>query len=132
MRSLIHCVKAFHEKFGIPVRDDPAIDEEQQRFRMRALEEEYHEYRYAERGGDLIKVADALADMMYVIVGTALVYGIPIEQVFREVHRSNMTKLWPDGTPHLREDGKVLKGPNYRKPDIAAILLEAKYGADDI
>jgi predicted HAD superfamily Cof-like phosphohydrolase len=70
---------------------------------------------------DIVSIADALADIVYVACGTALTYGIPFDRVFAEVHRSNMTKFGPDG-PYLRADGKVMKGPDYEPPDIAGCL----------
>lgn len=80
--------------------------------RIQLLREEFEEYLRAEAAHDLVDVADALADMLYVIYGTAVSYGIPMDEVFSEVHASNMSKLGPDGQPIFREDGKVLKGPN--------------------
>ncbi len=76
--------------------------------------------------GDLIieldvdkkKLTKELADLMYVVIGTATTFGLPLEEVFAEVHKSNMSKLGPDGKPIYREDGKVLKGPNYKEPDL--------------
>lgn len=71
---------------------------------------------------DHVEVADALADIVYVAYGTALTYGIDLDAVLQEVHRSNMSKLGPDGRPILREDGKVLKGPGYFPPAIGEVL----------
>ena len=104
---------------------------ERRKLRMKLLEEEYHEYRYAERGNDIVKIADALADMLYIIGGTALEYGIPLDKIFLEVHRSNMSKLDEYGNPAIREDGKIMKGPNYVKPDIAKIICDALYPEEE-
>jgi predicted HAD superfamily Cof-like phosphohydrolase len=71
---------------------------------------------------DLTKLAKELADLLYVVLGTAAAYGIPIDDVYREVHRSNMSKLGADGKPVYREDGKVLKGPNYTPADVETVL----------
>lgn len=71
---------------------------------------------------DAFSVADALADIVYVVYGTALTYGIDLDSVLREVHRANMSKLGADGKPLLRQDGKVLKSDRYRPPDIAPIV----------
>jgi predicted HAD superfamily Cof-like phosphohydrolase len=71
---------------------------------------------------DLTKIAKELSDLLYVVYGTAAAYGIPIDDVYREVHRSNMSKLGIDGKPIYREDGKVLKGPNYSPADISKIM----------
>lgn len=71
---------------------------------------------------DLVEVADALGDLDYVVQGSNLVFGIPAEEVVAEIHRSNMSKLGADGKPICREDGKILKGPNYSPPDLASII----------
>ncbi|TXH42223.1 MAG: hypothetical protein E6Q97_36105 [Desulfurellales bacterium] len=71
---------------------------------------------------DLISVADSLTDARYVIDGACLEFGLPAEKLLREAHRSNMSKLGPDGKPILREDGKILKGPNFTLPDLKSIL----------
>ena len=75
---------------------------------------------------DLIEVADALGDMLYILCGTIITHGMQdvIDEVFEEIQRSNMSKLGSDGKPIYREDGKVLKGPNYFKPNIAKILKQ--------
>lgn len=72
--------------------------------------------------GSYLRLAKELADVLYVVYGTAALFDIPIEKVFAEVHRSNMSKLDEDGKPVLRADGKVLKGPNYVEADIAGVL----------
>jgi predicted HAD superfamily Cof-like phosphohydrolase len=74
--------------------------------------------------GDLVEVADALGDMLYILCGTIIEHGLQdkIEEVFAEIQRSNMSKLGADGQPIYREDGKVMKGPNYSPPDLATIL----------
>lgn len=114
----------FHEAFGFTGSDAPRPmqPDEGDKLRMALLREEFQEYIDAERGGDLIGVADALADMVYVIYGTAYTYRIPLDAVLAEVHRSNMSKLGPDGRPTLNAVGKAMKGPRYSPPDIAAIL----------
>ncbi len=88
------------------------------------MKEENDEYFEAAKNGDMIEVADALGDMLYILCGTILEHGMEhkIEEVFEEIQRSNMSKLSQDGTPIYRQDGKVLKGPNYFKPNIAGIL----------
>jgi len=88
------------------------------------MKEENDEYFEAAKNGDLVEVADALGDMLYILCGTILEHGLQykIEEVFDEIQRSNMSKLAEDGSPIYREDGKVLKGPNYFKPKIAEIL----------
>ena len=90
--------------------------------RVALLEEEVSEFVAASGNGDLIGIADALADIVYVIYGTAVTYGIDLDSVLREVHRANMSKLASDGRPVLRDDGKVLKSERYFPPDIASVL----------
>jgi len=117
-------VAEFHRAYGLPVRDEPqrAVDAAQVALRQSLIEEEVGELRAAAAAGDLIGVADALADIVYVAYGTAHTYGVDLDAVLDEVHASNMTKLGADGAPIRREDGKVLKGPDYRPPDIGAVL----------
>lgn len=117
-------VGAFHRAYGLPLRSTPTIEVgvDQVELRLSLIEEEVGELAGAARAGDLIGVADALADIVYVAYGTAHVYGIDLDAVLDEVHTSNMTKLGADGRPIRRADGKVLKGPDYRPPDIAAVL----------
>lgn len=116
-------VKEFHYTYDIPVAEEPTLLElERRRLRWDLLDEELNELDEAEREGDLVEIADALADMVYIIYGTAAEYGIPLDRVFDEVHRSNMSKLGDDGEPIYREDGKVLKGPNYFPPEIRTVL----------
>lgn len=117
-------MRDFHHSFGLPVAatPSPAVGGDQVRLRLALIEEEVAELRAAATSGDLVGVADALADVVYVAYGTAHVYGIDLDAVLDEVHASNMTKLGPDGRPIRRADGKVLKGPGYRAPDVAALL----------
>jgi predicted HAD superfamily Cof-like phosphohydrolase len=98
------------------------IDNALARLRVALLEEEVGEFVAASEKGDLVGIADALADIVYVIYGTALTYGIDLDSVLREVHRSNMSKLGSDGKPLIREDGKVLKSGKHFPPDIASVL----------
>jgi len=88
------------------------------------MDEENKEYLEAASENDMVEVADALGDMLYILCGTILEHGMQykIEEVFDEIQRSNMSKLGADGKPIYRADGKVLKGPNYFKPNIAEIL----------
>ena len=120
-------VGEFHRSYGLPMRKSPtaAIGMDQVRLRLALIEEEVGELRTAAEAGDLIGVADALADIVYVAYGSAHVYGIDLDAVLDEVHSSNMTKLGSDGRPVRRADGKVLKGPDYRPPDVDAVLTAA-------
>jgi len=108
MKNKIEAVKAFHTAFKIGHRETPKGEE----------------YLEAANKNDLVEVADALGDMLYILCGTIIEHGMQykIEEVFEEIQRSNMSKLGGDGEPIYREDGKVLKGPNYFKPNIKAIL----------
>ena len=116
-------VKEFHEVYGLAISEQPTEPSAEERnLRMALLAEEFAEYVEAETNNDLVEIADALGDMLYIIYGTCVSYGIPINEVFDEIHRSNLSKLGEDGSPIYREDGKVMKGPYYFKPDIRGIL----------
>lgn len=123
-------VREWHLKFGVPVAEQPTIPNQSRRqLRIELIWEEYNEFKSASgflglgtKETDLTEAADALADILYVVYGAALEWGIPIEEVFAEVHRSNMSKVWPDGTVHYREDGKVLKPSTYSPADAAGVL----------
>jgi predicted HAD superfamily Cof-like phosphohydrolase len=117
-------VAAFHGAFGLPVNKSPGveIDHDLATLRVDLLEEEVSEFVTASQKEDLIGIADALADIVYVVYGTALTYGIDLDSVLREVHRSNMSKLGGDGKPLLRGDGKVIKSERYFPPDISSVL----------
>lgn len=126
MKNKIEAVKAFHTAFKIGYRETPiadlGIDKNTLRFNL--MKEENEEYLEAANNNDLVEVADALGDMLYILCGTIIEHGMQykIEEVFEEIQRSNMSKLGNDGQPIYREDGKVLKGPNYFKPNIKSIL----------
>ena len=126
MQDKINAVKAFHTAFKIGYRETPKADLgiEKNMLRYKLMREENEEYLEAANNNDLIEVADALGDMLYILCGTIIEHGMQhkIEEVFEEIQRSNMSKLGADGEPIYREDGKVLKGPNYFKPHIKAIL----------
>lgn len=109
---------------GATFSDYPTLDvpQEVKELRCAIVEEEAQEFCEAVRADDLVEVADAIADLLYVTYGAALTFGIPIEEVFTEVHRSNMTKVGPNGEVIKRDDGKVLKGPHFEPPAIAPIL----------
>jgi predicted HAD superfamily Cof-like phosphohydrolase len=118
------CVRDFHNTFGIAAPDSPRarVDDDLRRSREALMTEELHELLEAMRAEDLVDIADGLADLLYVVFGTAVAYGIPMDGVFGEVHESNMSKLGPDGQPIIGADGKRLKGPSYRPPNIKALL----------
>lgn len=126
MKKQLNHVEKFHDTFGIPNEYTPkaTISNDLIDLRFKLMAEENEEYLEAAKNGDLVEVADALGDMMYILCGTILSHGMQhkIEEVFEEIQRSNMSKLGEDGKPIYREDGKVLKGPNYFKPNIARII----------
>ncbi|MEM7382661.1 MAG: nucleoside triphosphate pyrophosphohydrolase family protein [Bacteroidota bacterium] len=126
MKRKIRAVEQFHNAFGLGVANSPIanLGTTKNRLRFDLMDEENKEYFEAAQNGDLVEVADALGDMLYILCGTILEHGMQykIEEVFEEIQRSNMSKLGADGKPIYREDGKVLKGPDYFKPDIQTIL----------
>lgn len=126
MKNKINCVRLFHESFGLGVSEEMKADlgEAKNTLRFNLMDEENKEYLEAATSNDMVEVADALGDMLYILCGTILEHGMQykIEEVFNEIQRSNMSKLGKDGKPIYREDGKVLKGPNYFKPNIETIL----------
>ena len=129
MKNKIKAVQDFHEAFGLGVKHEPVarLSEQKLKLRFDLMDEENREYLEAAVKNDLVEVADALGDMLYILCGTILEHGMQhkIEEVFNEIQRSNMSKLGADGNPIYREDGKVMKGPNYFKPNIESILNAA-------
>jgi predicted HAD superfamily Cof-like phosphohydrolase len=125
-------VADFHRAFNLPMRQSPSadVDKSLAKLRIALLQEEVGEFITASEKGDLVAIADALADIAYVVYGTALTYGIDLDSALREVHRSNMSKLGNDGKPLIRDDGKVLKSERYFPPDNASVLgLEDRLSA---
>jgi len=122
--SPVRAVLAFHRAFGLPVRERPTghVPVEERDLRVRLIQEEADEFTAAAADGDVVAIADALADIVYVTYGTALHYGIDLDAALAEIHRSNMSKLGPGGRAVVRSDGKVLKGPSYEAPDLARAL----------
>lgn len=132
--TMYEMVREFHEATGLDVRDEPigikagpveTWPESTARLwklRMRLVEEEFDEFEVAMRQGDLVAIADAIMDLHYVLSGTSVSFGIPEDECFAEVHRSNMSKLNEDGTAIKREDGKILKSDRYSPPDLESII----------
>ena len=122
----IEQVKEFADTFNIEYSDDMNvnIDESTIDLRFRLMQEENQEYLEAAKNKDIVEVADALGDILYILCGTILTHGLQhkIVEVFNEIQRSNMSKLDINGKPVFREDGKILKGPNYFQPNIKEIL----------
>ncbi len=126
MKEKIDAVKAFHTAFGLGVNESPTVNlsDATKMLRFNLMKEENEEYLEAVQNNDLVETADALGDMLYILCGTIIEHGMQykIDEVFNEIQKSNMSKLGEDGKPIYREDGKVMKGPNYFKPDIKKIL----------
>ncbi len=126
MKNKLKAVQEFHEAFGLGVKNTPVANLSKQKIKLRfdLMAEENEEYLEAAKNNDLVEVADALGDMLYILCGTILEHGMQfkIEEVFNEIQRSNMSKLGANGKPIYREDGKVMKGPNYFKPNIEKIV----------
>ncbi|HSX96706.1 MAG TPA: MazG nucleotide pyrophosphohydrolase domain-containing protein [Streptomyces sp.] len=121
--SPAHLVREFHRAFGLDARTAPTeVSPELAAHRGELLAEEAAEVAEVAVDGPLDRLAHELADVVYVAYGTALVHGIDLDSVIAEIHRSNMTKLGPDGRVARRDDGKVLKGDHYRAPDVSAVL----------
>jgi predicted HAD superfamily Cof-like phosphohydrolase len=115
-------VKEFHETFGLVVRERPGIPDSQTvQLRVRLIKEELEELQEAFDNHDIVEVADALGDLMYVVLGTAVSCGLPTDQIFDEIHRSNMSKVGG----HRDEGGKWIKPPTYSPPYLEPILENA-------
>lgn len=157
----LEMVEEFHQAFGVPVYITPSlptyngaysetlenkfndisnylrsyfIRDSRTLLRMKLIFEEYKELCEAMRDGDFVKILDGLCDLLYVTYGTAHEFGLGpvLKEAFREVHRSNMSKLGADGKPVYREDGKVLKGPNFTPPDLARIITKGATATPDL
>lgn len=135
-------VTEFHEAFDHPIAKAPVqrLDSDLRDLRIELIREEFEEFctalygkpvmifveptqpMFVGRSLDIVGAADALADMVYVIAGAALVLGVPLDDVIEEVHAANMRKLGPDGKPIYREDGKVMKPEGWQPPNIAKVL----------
>lgn len=122
----IKAVEAFHNCFNIKNSFKPIaqLEDGQAQLRYDLMKEETEEYLEAVKNNDIVEIADALGDQLYILCGTILKHGMQdkIVEVFEEIHRSNMSKLGADGKPIYREDGKVLKGKNYFRPNIKNII----------
>ncbi len=126
MQKQINSVKEFHTSFQLGYSETIKgnLGESKNLLRFNLMKEENEEYLEAAQNNDVTEIADALGDMLYILCGTIIEHGLQhkIEEVFDEIQRSNMSKLDENGQPIYREDGKVLKGPNYFKPNFEAIL----------
>ena len=126
LKETIEAVEQFHNAFGIEnnYEQTTALTESEILLRHRLMEEENEEYLEAAMNGDIVEVADALGDQLYILCGTILKHGLQhkIAEVFQEIQRSNMSKLDADGNAIYREDGKIMKSELYFRPDIKSIL----------
>lgn len=129
--SYFSMVRDFHRAFGHVIRDEPINfnhedispdDQDLLDLREELHREEWNELQDAWNEEDLIEIADAIADLIYVLCGTAVSLGLPLDDIFEEVHQSNMSKLMPDGSVRYREDGKVLPSPNFYKPNLRKVI----------
>lgn len=130
MKKQINQVKEFNDAFKLPYSNSPVlIDLKMQELRVNLLKEEIEEYAVANSSGNLVEVADAAADILYLAFGLVIQHGLQdiIENVFDAVQASNMSKLGSDGHPIYREDGKVIKGPDFFTPT-KTIELELEKG----
>lgn len=127
MKETIKKVEIFHEAFEQKNGTGPALlDQSGYELRHRLMHEENEEYLEACQKEDIVEIADALGDQLYILCGTILKHGLQhkIEEVFNEIHLSNMSKLDADGKPIFREDGKILKSSRFFKPDIGKIIYK--------
>lgn len=127
MQKQLEQVAIFQKTFNQQVEEAPTlIRKDVAELRFRLMKEENEEYLEAVENDDMVEIADALGDMLYVLCGTILEHGMQhkIEEVFEEIQKSNMSKLDENGKPIFREDGKILKGSGFFNPDIKRILRE--------
>ena len=126
MYKQINSVKEFYTVYKIGFKQEPtaSLGDEKNLLRFNLMKEENEEYLEVVTNNNLTEIADALGDMLYILCGTIIEHGLQdkIEAVFDEIQRSNLSKLDDFGNPICREDGKVMKGPNYFRPDIDKIL----------
>jgi len=113
----------FMETYGQEVKTTPEFpDATTTHLRVDLIQEELDELKEGIVNNDLVEVADALTDLLYVVYGAGAAFGLELDKCFKEVHNSNMSKLGEDGKPIYRDDGKVMKGPNFREPDLKGII----------
>ena len=116
-------VKAFMNTYGQDVKEKASFPKDAIiQLRVDLIEEELNELKEAIKNNDLVEVADALTDILYVTYGAGHSFGVDLDKCFDEVQRSNMSKLGEDGNPIYNESGKVMKGPNYSAPDLKKII----------
>ncbi|NDF60152.1 MAG: hypothetical protein EB100_03645 [Crocinitomicaceae bacterium] len=126
LSEIIDAVELFHNSFGIENNSSPStISENEYQLRYNLMKEENEEYLEAAQSNNIVEIADALGDQLYILCGTLLKHGLQhkIEEIFFEIQQSNMSKLDENGKPIYREDGKILKSNLYFKPNIEKILI---------
>ena len=117
-------VKAFMNTYGQDVKEKASFPEDSiAQLRVDLIEEELNELKEAIKNNDIVEVADALTDILYVTYGAGHSFGVNLDKCFDEVQRSNMSKLGEDGKPIYNDSGKVMKGPNYSAPDLKKIIV---------
>jgi predicted HAD superfamily Cof-like phosphohydrolase len=128
LNQVIQKVQQFHETFHCYINTEPTgqIPEAERDIRVKLIQEELDEYQVAAQAGDIVAIADALSDLLYVVCGTYLAHGLQdlANDLFDEVHRSNMSKLDEDGQPIFRDDGKVLKSARFIEPDLHKFFIK--------
>ena len=118
-------VGLFMSTFGQEVKTRPSLSSEKiNNLRISLIKEELEEFKQAIKNNDLKETIDALTDILYVTYGAGHAFGVNLDQCFEEVQKSNMSKLGQDGKPIYNEDGKVMKGPNYFKPDLSKFIKQ--------
>lgn len=135
MYKIIQQVTEFHRIFGGNIEEKPVIpSNERCELRRKLIQEELDEFVEAYKKGDLEAVADALADLQYVVTGSVIEFGLQSRfvEIFNEVHNSNMSKLDESGKPVMRDDGKIMKGKNYFTPDLKTILERPEYSIKEL
>ena len=116
-------VGLFMKTFGQEVKKKPSLSTDKiNNLRISLINEELEEFKHAIRNNDLKEAADALTDILYVTYGAGHAFGVDLDKCFDEVQRSNMSKLGEDGKPIYNENGKVMKGPKYFKPDLGKFI----------
>ena len=121
--SNFESVKQFMKTFGQEVKNEPSLSTDKiNKLRVSLIDEELEEFKEAIKNNDLKEVADALTDILYVAYGAGHAFGINLDKCFDEVQQSNMSKLGENGKPIYNDEGKVMKGPKYFKPDLSKFL----------
>jgi predicted HAD superfamily Cof-like phosphohydrolase len=131
--AAVDAVRDWLTAAGLPVREHPTLDlaPNEREMACALIEEEVAEFRAAAEASDLVEIADAVADLLWVVLEAGLTYGIPIEEVFAEVHRSNLTKI-ESGEPVVNAGGKIVAGPGYSAPDLLPILAGHARSSEDV